>query len=105
MTPTARNRDGAQSAEPQLTLKSLVRQLAKDGNGKDTIYHAFEDALQETRRAHHGEESAEEDSLLEVMDLLSGFCDPNLVLLPEGCSSSFPHRIVATRRQDAGLRA
>jgi hypothetical protein len=68
---------------PPVNLKRLVRELAAAGHRKEGIYHFFEEALLAARTAHQGEDSAEEEAILEVMDLLTGFCDPDLVLLPD----------------------
>ena len=76
-------RQAACSNAPIIDLKRVVRELSDKGHAKAGIYQLFQDALLEVRATHHGEESAEETAILEVMDLLSGFCDPDLVLLPE----------------------
>jgi hypothetical protein len=83
MNPVKLIRQAACSNAPIAELKHLVRELSDKGHAKGSIYQFFQDALLEVRAAHHGEESAEETAILEVMDLLSGFCDQDLVLLPE----------------------
>jgi hypothetical protein len=83
MNAVTRIREAACSTPAQAKLRTLVKELAAAGHKKESIYHFFEAALLETRAAHRGEESAQEDTLLEIMDLLTGFCDADLVLLPE----------------------
>lgn len=83
MNPVKLIRQAACANAPMRELKTVVRELSSKGHSKDAIYQFFQDALVEARAAHRGDESAEEDVILEVMDLLTGFCDQDLVLLPD----------------------
>ena len=75
--------DRIHSAAKQSTesLVRLVHELSAENYSKDAIYRAFEETVLVVRKQRPGTESREEESLLEVMDLLTGFCDPESALL------------------------
>jgi hypothetical protein len=69
------------AAQPAQALRSLVEQLSQEGKSKQDIYDALARQLLLVR-ASAGDQGAEEEMLLEVMDALSGWCNPSAQLLP-----------------------
>ncbi len=65
------------------SLRRAVQELANEGYGKPEIYEFFERVMLHIREQNNDADSAQEDALLEVMDMLSGFCKPELILLPD----------------------
>jgi hypothetical protein len=61
-------------------LRRIILVLAREGHTKDEIYGAMNELLDQIREKHGGE-SAEEDTILELMDALVGWCHPNARLL------------------------
>jgi hypothetical protein len=78
-----RVRDASTSADVINSLRGLVRELADEGYAKQEIYELFESVMLTVRQQNNEADSPQEDALLEVMDMLSGFCKPDLVLLPD----------------------
>jgi hypothetical protein len=70
-----------QSPEPAQALRSLVSQLSSEGFAKGEIYDFFENVLLQLRA--RGNQAAEEDTVLDVMDALTGWCHPDARLLAD----------------------
>ena len=68
------------SSAPVQELRNLALHLLAVGQTRDTILQLFEDARQELRQADR--ETAEE-SVMDVMDFLVGWCSPHMKLPPE----------------------
>jgi hypothetical protein len=68
------------SAEPLGQLRSLVGHLRAQGLQQQTILDLFEQARQQLRQAGR---NREEDTIMEVMDFLVGWCSPHMSLRPE----------------------
>jgi hypothetical protein len=68
------------SAEPGRALRSLVLALSAEGVRKEVIYELCEQLLLRLRAASR---EAEEESLLDVMDALTGWCHSEARLLPD----------------------
>jgi hypothetical protein len=66
--------------EPLSQLRALVRALQAQQHDQSAILALFESARAQLREA--GRE-AEEDTLLEVMDFLVGWCSPHMSLEPK----------------------
>jgi hypothetical protein len=62
------------SEEPTVSLADAVRAMVAQGQDRDRIYEELE--LLRTRLQKDGRES-DEDSVLEVMDFLTGFSSPH----------------------------
>jgi hypothetical protein len=70
------------SRNPAEALREVVRTLASEGTTKASIYEKLEQLLVELReRASHSE--SDENTVLDVMDTLTGWCDPAARLLPD----------------------
>jgi hypothetical protein len=80
MTHLQRFEAALRSAEPGRAMRSLVTELAAEGQGKDEIYAACERVALRLREA--GRE-ADEELVLDVMDALEGWCHPDARLLPD----------------------
>ncbi len=82
MTPAERVASALGSPDSGRTLRSVVREMAREGFPKAELYALLEKCLLDLRlRADHPE--SEEDLLLDVMDALDGWCHPDARLLPE----------------------
>jgi hypothetical protein len=79
MTHQHRFEKALRSAEPAQSLRSLVEQLATEGYAKQEIYGFFEAFLLQLRQK--GPKETEENTVLDVMDALTGWCHPTARLL------------------------
>jgi hypothetical protein len=70
------------SQQPASCLRSLAQQLAAEGITKEQVYDLFEAFLLEIRKNENLREE-EEDTVLDVMDALTGWCHSDSALLPE----------------------
>jgi hypothetical protein len=68
-----------QSEEPERRLRTLVLDLANEGRGNSEIYALLENVLVRLRADNGPEE--QEESILNVMDALTGWCHPAARLL------------------------
>jgi predicted Zn-ribbon and HTH transcriptional regulator len=81
MTAEERFMSALHSTEPPLALRSVVRDLSGEGKTKDQIYEILEHVVARLRTApNHAED---EDTVLDLMDALTGFCHPDAELLPD----------------------
>jgi len=62
------------AADPTASLTKAVRALLSQGQDRDAIYSELE-ALRATLQA--AERESEEDAVLEMMDFLTGWCNPH----------------------------
>ena len=69
------------ASDPVQALRSQVLELAAEGRSKAELYALLEHLLLDVRVANDGASSAE-DTVLDVMDALSGWCHPDAELLP-----------------------
>jgi hypothetical protein len=76
-----------QSPNPVSELRSAAMQLFSQGNDKAAVLEKFEKVRQQLRQA--GRER-EEDTLMDVMDFLVGWCSPHMKLPPDPQSPT-PH--------------
>jgi hypothetical protein len=67
------------SPDPFVQLRSLAVQLFAEGQSQEAVVARFESARQQLREA--GRE-AKEDTLMDVMDCLVGWCGPHARLGP-----------------------
>ncbi len=68
-------------SQPGPALRSLIRELSREGHAKAQIYQMFEEFLPRLRRRDDYRES-EDEILLDVMDALTGWCHPEARLSP-----------------------
>ncbi len=71
------------AADPDAALRVVIHDLVREGwtqRQLGTLLEAFLLRL----RAEPGHQEADEDSLLDLMDALTGFCHPSAQLLPDG---------------------
>ena len=73
-----RVQNALRNAEP--ALRTLVRDLAREGHSKAEIIELLERVV--TQQRARGEARGEE-ALLDVLDALRGWCHPTAELLPE----------------------
>jgi hypothetical protein len=73
MTHLERFETALRSAEPGRALRSLVNELAAEGQDKQDIYQLCERVMLRLREAGRG---ADEEVVLDVMDALDGWCHP-----------------------------
>jgi hypothetical protein len=78
-----------QSTNPALTLRTLVANLAAEGNKKADIYDSLEQLLLCVRQKGEQQEG-DEGVILDVMDALTDWCHPSARLLPEAPPLSDP---------------
>jgi len=69
-----------QANEPVNELRNVARNLFADGQTREAVVDLFEHARQQLRQANR---EAEEDAVMDVMDLLVGWCSPHMKLPPE----------------------
>ena len=69
------------SPEPTNRLRSLALNLSAEGHSHDAILETFEKARQELRAA---DREADEDAVMDVMDILVGWCSPHMKCPPTG---------------------
>ena len=69
------------SGQPATALRALVMDLAREGHTKTQIYELFDQFLLAARERPNCHEH-DEDTLLGVMDALTGWRHPDAVLLP-----------------------
>lgn len=82
MTAQERLETALRSSTPGPALRALIQDLAREGITKPQIYQLLESLLLQSRmRADFGE--TEEESLLDIMDALEGWCHPSAELLPD----------------------
>ena len=84
MTSEERCEVALHTKEPERGLRALVLELAKEGRTKAEIYALLENALVRLRAGNGREE--QEESVLNVMDALTGWCHPGGRLLPDDFS-------------------
>jgi hypothetical protein len=82
MTVRERLRLALRSPQPAPALRSLVHELHGQGRNKAEIYELLENYLVEMR-TQPGHAEPDEDVLLDVMDALTGWCHPDVRLLPD----------------------
>jgi hypothetical protein len=75
-----------QTKEPERALRALVLDLAKEGRHKTEIYTALESVL--VRLRARGDQDEQEESVLNVLDALTGWCHPDGRLLADDASLS-----------------
>ena len=57
-------------------LRETILALKQEGETKEEIYTAMNLLLDQVRKLHGGVDSDQEDTLLEIMDLIDGWCHP-----------------------------
>ena len=82
MTAQERLETALRSKDPGLRLRGLVEDLAREGIAKPQIYQLLESLLSQLRMRADFSQTAEE-SILDVMDALDGWCHPSAKLLPD----------------------
>jgi hypothetical protein len=82
MTPEQRLASALQSPEPARTLRLAVVDLSRNGYTKEQIYGFLERLVLDLRARDDYRESAE-DTVLDVMDALTGWCHPEARLLSD----------------------
>ncbi len=75
------------SSKPVNELRNLVMRLVAAGQPRQAILELFERARQELRQA---DRETAEDAVIDVMDLLVGWCSPHMKLPPEQPASDAP---------------
>ncbi len=75
MIPLERLNRAFHSANPAGALRDLAGELAAEGHGKAEIYEAFGRFLVHLRE-QPAAQARDEETLLDVMDALSGWCHP-----------------------------
>lgn len=98
------------SAQPLQALSSMAQQRLELGQTIEELTALFEQAR---RRLRATGRDADEDTLLEAMDFLAGWCSPHMKLHPEPGSTqradapttSRSHRELAPARQGAAIRS
>ncbi len=68
------------SSDPARQLRALALHLSAQGQDKETIIERFEMTREELRQANR---EADEDSLMDVLDCLVGWCSPEMKLLAD----------------------
>ena len=73
--------------EPVHELRSLALLLSSQGYDRETLLGKFEEVRQQLRQE---DREADEDSVMHVLDLLSGWCSPHMriPLRPERSTQS-----------------
>jgi hypothetical protein len=74
--------EALRSENPAKKLRSLVADLAAEGQSKASIYDALEEVLIHLREDGN-KRDAEEEVVLDVTDALSDWCHPSARLLPD----------------------
>ena len=69
------------SAEPALTLRALVLDLAREGTPKAQIYDQFEHFMVQ-QRAQSNFREQDEEAILDLLDALTCECHSSAQLLP-----------------------
>jgi hypothetical protein len=69
-----------QSSDPVGQLRALALHLSAQGQDKETILERFEVTRQDLRQANR---EADEDSLMDVLDCMVGWCSPEMKLLAD----------------------
>jgi hypothetical protein len=82
MTPTERLEGALRSPDPTRALRALVVEFAEEGRRKVEIYELLEQFLLDLRTREDYRE-ADEDTVLDVMDALTGWCHPDARLSPQ----------------------
>jgi predicted RNase H-like HicB family nuclease len=72
------------SSEPVNRLRSLAENLFAEGYSNAAILESFEKARQELRSA---DREADEDAVMDVMDILVGWCSPHMKQPRTECGS------------------
>jgi len=85
MTLEQRFEEALDCLEPVEALRSLVLELSAKGYNKTAIMQIFEKQRQQLRSANR---EAEEDAVMDVMDLLVGWCSPHAQLLADEPAAS-----------------
>jgi hypothetical protein len=68
------------SSQPVNELRNLVLHLLADGQTREAILGLLESARQQLRKV---DREADEDTVMDVMDFLVGWCSPHMKLPPE----------------------
>ncbi len=71
----ARFEKALRSDDRVITLRQLAQNLLDEGRSREAVQTEFEQVRQQLRDA--GRED-EEDAVMDVMDLLSGWCNPHM---------------------------
>lgn len=79
----ARLESALRSAEPARALRSLVRDLSREGCTRSEIYEILGKFVLQRRERADGRES-DEEMILDVMDALTDWCHPAARLFNEG---------------------
>ncbi len=82
MNPQERFAGALQSPEPGRALRALVLELSAQGYTKANHYELLEKLLLDLRTREDCRE-ADEDTVLDTMDALTGWCHPDVQLLPD----------------------
>jgi hypothetical protein len=68
------------SSEPVHQLRQLALHLLANGQTRQAVLDFFEHARQQLRQA---DREGEEDTVMDIMDFLVGWCSPHMKLPPE----------------------
>src|SRR4051812_46057162 len=82
-----RLQDALTGPAPLDQLRALVRRLQAQGEDQPRILELFESARRHLRASGR---DAEEDTLMEAMDFLVGWCSPHVSLEPKNPASPPP---------------
>jgi hypothetical protein len=82
MTVEERLQTALRAAQPGPALRLVVEDLARTGSSKTAIYEMLEHFLVQ-RRTHADFRESDEETVLDVLDALTGWCHPSAALLPE----------------------
>jgi hypothetical protein len=73
-------REALTSEQAFITLHGIIRKLLAEGYTKETLYKELEGFRNTLLEEKSGKESAEEDTVMDVMDCLVGWCAPHMKL-------------------------
>jgi hypothetical protein len=76
MSPLHLLKQAMQSDPSGEKLRQIILALKQEGQTKEEIYEAMNLLIDQVRELHGGVDSDQEDTLLEIMDLIVGWCNP-----------------------------
>jgi hypothetical protein len=75
------------SIAPVNELRNMAQHLLAKGNTREAVIELFEHARQHLRDTNREQD---EDAVMDVMDILVGWCSPHMLLPPQQPSSRGP---------------
>ncbi len=82
MIPETRLEKALRASPPAPALRTLVRDLFREGHSKEEIYGFLESFVVQLR-ARQDDREADEEMVLDLMDALTGWCHPEAQLSAE----------------------